>query len=193
MFLFPPPFAADCYLMSGEGQTRSYYCFFELEQFIFLKIITHMHTLMYLLLFKLTSHIQQEMDLILEKQRQLHEEIDRLVKDGAATVQYKFPTAKSKTNAQHLQRLLAEASILYNKTSLFSMVLLLFFFLYFVFVYQYRLLTIFLSICIFLSPLFIVIICLLSFNQRLLTYFSSSIKYTIPVDMLTYIPTKPYD
>eukprot|EP01147_Barroeca_monosierra_P010325 gene10325-2466_t len=48
------------------------------------------------------------MDLILEKQRQLHEEIDRLVKDGAATVQYKFPTAKSKTNAQHLQRLLAE-------------------------------------------------------------------------------------
>ena len=48
------------------------------------------------------------MDFIVEKQRQLHEDIDRLVKDGAATMQYKFPTQRSRINAEHLERMLAE-------------------------------------------------------------------------------------
>ncbi|EGD72174.1 splicing factor 3a [Salpingoeca rosetta] len=48
------------------------------------------------------------MDFLVEKQRQLHEEVDRLVKDGATVMQHKFDTQKSKVNALHLQRLLVD-------------------------------------------------------------------------------------
>eukprot|EP00056_Hartaetosiga_gracilis_P012478 m.199172 g.199172 ORF g.199172 m.199172 type:complete len:519 (+) comp13694_c5_seq1:1023-2579(+) len=48
------------------------------------------------------------MDSIVEQQRNLHEELDKLVKGSAQTGAYKFGSQKSRVNAMHLQKMLLD-------------------------------------------------------------------------------------